>query len=167
MTLFGAQLVQQKGNETDYRFDVVGTNSQVFHSGDPVTISSGKLIVAAATSNILGVVAKTATMAADNDSVAKICPAVVPAENDTIFLMGTNSNLTGNATDVGTYYMLTGTTGAVLVDVTSGAQTSTGRVVEIVKVDPFNEGGSGAGSGLRTVYVRFVKTYDEDIAITP
>ena len=158
MALFGASVFQENRNESDIQYDAIGKNSEVITRGDPLTISSGLLAVASATSVIVGVAVKTATMASDNQTVAKVTPGYVPANLDTTFLMGTNADLTGNATDGGTYYKLTGTTGAVLVDVTSGVQTTTSRIVEIVQVDPRGLGGSGAGSGLRECLVKFVKT---------
>lgn len=157
MALFGAQVYQELGNPSNARYDIIGNNSEVFTANDIVSTSGNDLIVAGATDVIFGVTLKTATMTSDNETVAKVCPSVVPAEN-TVFLMGTNSDLTGNATDDGNYYKLTGTTGAQQVDVASGVTTTTSRIVEIVKVDPRNIGGTGAGSGLREVLVRFVKT---------
>lgn len=155
--LYGAVVYQELGNASNARYDIIGNNSEVFTANDIVTTSGGDLVVASATSVVFGVTLKTQTMASDNETVAKVYPPVVPAEN-TVFLMGTNSDLTGNDTDVGTYYKITGTTGAQQVDVASGVTTTTSRIVEIVKVDPRNIGGTGAGSGLRECLVRFVKT---------
>ncbi len=163
--IYGATVVQTKGNESQVRYDFIGNNSEAFTAGDPVTQNSGDLEVAGTTETVLGVAVKTQTMTSDNETVAKVTPGWIPADFDTIFLMGTNSDLTGNATDGGTYYKLTAaTTGTLQVDVTSGVQTTTSRVVEIVKVDPFNVGGTGSGSGLRQCYVRFVKTPGINIA---
>jgi hypothetical protein len=71
--------------------------------------------------------------------------------------MGTNSDLTDNATNYGTFYSVTGSTGAQLVDTNGGVKTTTSRQVMIVKVDPRGVGGSGSGSGLREVLVKFVR----------
>ena len=156
--LYGAQVYQETGNPSNLRYDVIGNNSEVFTANDVVSTSGGDLIVAGATDVVYGAVAKTQTMTSDNETVAKVCPGFVDALPSTIFLMGSNGDFTGNATDVGTYYKLTGTTGAQQVDQASGVQTTTSRIVEIVKVDPRNIGGTGSGSGLREVLVRFVKT---------
>lgn len=157
-TIYGAQPYQPNDDELDLNYDAIGNNSDVFTLYDPVTYSSGTLVVAGTTDAIVGAVAQTVTMASDNQTVAKVAPGYYPASEDTYFLMGTNADLTGNATDVGTYYKLTAaTTGTVQVDVTSGVQTTTSRNVMIKKVDPFNEGGTGAGSGLRKCVVVFVK----------
>lgn len=156
--IFGATVNTENRNESNLDYDVIGKSSEVFTSGDIVNITSGVLKVAAATDVVSGVVAKTQTMASDNQTNAKIVPGYVPADPQTIFLMGTNADLTGNATDGGTYYKLTGVTGAQQVDVTSGVQTTTSRIVEIVQVDPRGIGGTGSGSGVRECLIRFVKT---------
>lgn len=161
--IYGASVYQTSGNPLNLRYDTLGKDSEVIAAGDPLTIASGVLAVASATSTIIGVAAGAATMPATNDTVY---PAFVPVEDGMIFLMGTNSDLTDNETDGGTYYKLAGTTGAVLVDVTSGAQTTSNRVVEIVKVDPNGVGGTGSGSGLRQCLVRFVKTPYTNVTIT-
>ena len=155
--LYGAQVYQELGNPSNARYDEIGNNSEAFTTGDPVVQTTSGLAVASATSVIAGVALKTVTMASDNETVAKVSPGIVPSEN-TVFLMGTNSDLTSNVVDIGTYYKLTGSTGTIQVDVTSGVQTTTSRIVEIVKVDPRNIGGTGSGSGLRECLVRFVKT---------
>lgn len=162
--LYGAQPWQPNDEELDLNFDSVGKNSEAFTVYDPVTYSSGQLIVAGTTNAIAGVVAQTVTMASTNagSSGAAVQPGYYPVSEDTYFLMGTNADLTGNATDVGTYYKLTAnTTGTVQVDVANGVQTTTSRVVMIKKVDPKQIGGSGAGSGLRQAVVVFVKKFTD------
>ena len=158
--IYGAKIQTSPTKEANYDGGrVIGKNSEVFHSGDPVTIASGLLLVAGTTDQVYGVVVADATMAADNATVAKIKPSVQVPDQSYEFLMGTNADL--SALSVGTYYKLTtATTGAVQVDVTSGAQTTSNRVVECTKVDPNNEGGSGSGSGLRQGLFRFVKQFN-------
>lgn len=155
----GAYVYQNGTLETDIRYDSIGKNSEVIAAGDVLTIASGLVkVVAAATDPILGVATKTATMASNNQTVAPIIyPGYIPAENS-VFFMYTNADLTGNATNGGTYYGLTGGTGAVVVDVNGGVTSTTSKQVEIVKVDPRNIGGTGAGSGLRECLVKFVRT---------
>ena len=159
MALYGAQVFTSPTNPVNYDGGrVVGSNSAVFTANDPVTIdASGTLIVTTAVTPVYGVVQKTQTMSSSNATVAKVKPVCIPADQNYEFLMGTNADLT-DPTSVGTYYKLSGTTGAVVVDVTSGAQTTTNRVVVCTKVDPQNKGGSGAGSGLREGLFKFVKT---------
>lgn len=156
--LYGAEVFQEGANPSNLRYDIIGNNSEVFTRNDIVTTSGGDLVVASATSVIFGVVAKTQTLTSDNETVAKVRPGFVDPQADTIFLMGANGDFSGNDTDVGTYYKITGATGAQQVDQASGVQTTTSRIVEIVKVDPRGIGGTGSGSGLREVLVRFVKT---------
>ena len=166
ITIYGASVYQEKGNPSNYRYDVLGDNSEVFTSGDVVTLeAAGTMAVGGAATTVLGVVPKTQTMASDNETVAKVHPAYTPAD-DTIFLMGTNSDLSAAPGSEGLYYGLTGTTGIQQVDVTSGVTSGASRIVEIVKVDPLNLGGTGAGSGLRTCLVRFVKTPYTNVTIT-
>lgn len=165
-TIYGATVYNENRNESDLSYNAIGKNSEVIALNDPLTIASGVLSVAGTTNTVVGVAAQSATMTSNNQTVAKVTPGYVPAYDSTIFLMGTNADLTGNATDGGTYYKLAGTTGVVQVDVTSGVQTGANRVVEIVEVDPLSIGGTGAGSGLRNVTVRFVKTPYENVSIT-
>ena len=157
-TINGASVYKTEGNPVNYSYDVIGKNSEVFAVGDPVTVTSGVMLVATATSTIWGIAQKVQTMTSTNQTVALVYPTYMPVQENMVFLMGTNADLTGNATDAGTFYKLTGTTGAVLVDVVSGVQTTTSKIVEIIKVDPNSVGGSGSGSGLRQVLVKFVKT---------
>lgn len=165
--LYGAQIYNSGNFETDLRYDAFGKNSEVITFGDPLTIASGVLAVAGTTNTVVGIAAKTQTMTSTNQTVAKVVPGYIPVTGETLFLMGTNADLTGNGTDGGTYYKLsTGTTALVQVDVTSGVQTTSSRVVEIVEVDPFGIGGTGSGSGLRQVVVRFVKTPYSNVTIT-
>jgi hypothetical protein len=115
---------------------------------------------------MVGVVVKTQTMTSTNTTVAKVYPSFIPIYDDQLWLMGTDSDLTGDSTNGGTYYGLTGATGAQQVYVSNGVSTTTLRAVEIVKVDPFNKGGSGAGSGLRECLVRILKTPYTNITTT-
>ena len=162
--IYGAEVFRTGGNELNYFSDAFGKNSEVFADGDLVSLSSGLLLVG--TSPVVGVVAKTATMTSTNATVAKVSPSYVPVNDETLFLMGTNSDLTGNGTDAGTYYTVTGVTGTQQVNVSKGVVTGALRTVEIVEVDPFNEGGTGSGSGLRQCVVRILKTPYSNVSIT-
>src|SRR3990167_9675946 len=163
-TIYGARLWTEPKNEADLHYDSFGKNSEVFAVNDIVGLSAGQLLVA--TAAIVGVVAKTVTMSSTNVTVAKVQPPYIPIENDQLWLMGTDSDLTGNGTDAGTYYMITGGTGAQQVKVSAGVSTTTLRTVEIVKVDPYDEGGTGAGSGLRKCLVHILETPYTNIAAT-
>jgi hypothetical protein len=162
--LYGATPYNPNDAELDLNYDAVGKNSEAFTNGDPVYYISGQLAVAGTTQAIAGVVAQTVTMSSTNAVAAGtgVAPGYFPVSEDTVFLMGTNADLTGNATDVGTFYKLTAnTTGTVQVDVANGVQTTTSRVVMIKKVDPQGLGGTGAGSGLRQCLVVFVKKWTD------
>ena len=160
-TIYGAELYKSPTNPVNYEADGLGTNSAVYTTGDPVTITTGLLVVAGTTDAVVGINAKTATMTASNQTVAKVYPRYIPMDQDYIFLMGTNADLTAT-TSVGVYYKLTtATTATVQVDVTSGAQTTSNRVVVCVAVDPLKEGGTGAGSGLRQGLFKFVKVLED------
>jgi hypothetical protein len=167
MALKGAQLWQTQGNASNLRYDILGKDSEVVAVGDPLTISSGVLkVVSAATDPIVGVAAKAITaaqMGADNDTVYV---PYIPVDDTTVWLMGTIADCTDNETNGGVYYKLctsatatyTAPTGALVVDITAGAQTTTGIQVMVLKVDPRGIGGSGANSGLREVLVKFMRT---------
>jgi hypothetical protein len=156
--LYGATLFQTSGNAQNYNYDLIGKNSEAFTLGDPIVNSSGQAIVGGTTGAVIGICAKTVTMASTNVGGANVTVPYIPVDETTEFLMGTNSDLTGNSTNGGTYYKLTGnTTATVQVDTTNSAQTTTSRVVMIKKVDPNNIGGSGSGSGLRQCTVVFVR----------
>ncbi len=137
-------------------YDAIGKNSEAFTVGDPVSFASGQLAVSGATSTVAGIVVQTVTVASNNVGGANQVVGYIPVDETTVFRMTSNSDLTGNSTDPGTYYKLVGTTGAVQLDGTAAVST-TSRVVMIKKVDPDNIGGTGAGSGLRQVEVIFVR----------
>jgi hypothetical protein len=164
--IYGASLFRSQDNAQHLEYDIIGKNSVAFTVGDPVTVSSGLLDVAGTTTNVVGIAAQTVTMASNNQTVAKVTPAYMPIRQNDLFLMGSTADFTGNATDGGTYFKLTAaTTGTVQID-NSGATTGASRVVEIVEVDPFNIGGTGASSGLRQVVVRIIKTPYTNVTIT-
>jgi len=159
-TIYGAELYKSPVNETNFVYPTYGKNSEVFTYGDVCTLDgTNGVLVASATSQVAGVSAKTQTMSGTNQTVAKVKPALIQVTPDMEFLMGTNSDLNA-LTSPGVYYKLTGTTGAMQVDVTSGAQTLGNRVVVCTQVDPQDEGGTGAGSGLRQGVFKFVKVFN-------
>ena len=103
--LYGARLWNEAygTGSPDYRYDVIGNNSEDFDTGDPVSVSGGDLIVYSGTSAIVGVAVKDQTLTSDNETVLKVKPGFISSE-DHVFLMGTNSDLTDDATDYGKYY---------------------------------------------------------------
>lgn len=160
-TIYGAQPGQNPYNEVNLSYDVIGKNSEQFTYGDIVTVdASNGAKVAGATDSVYGVYAGNGvTMAANNQTVGKVTPPLIPYDTDTEFLMGTNSDLSA-LTSPSSYYKITGTTGVQQVDVASGVQTTTNRVVMCTKVDPNGVGGTGAGSGLRQGLFKFVRVFN-------
>ena len=157
VTIYGANMFGTPVNGVNYDGGrVIGANSTTFTQGDPVSINgSGFLVVESSNSAIYGVVVATSTTTSSNQTVAKVTPYVQPVDLDYEWLMGTNSDLT--QASIGVYYQLTGTTGAVLVDVATGAVTGTLRQVVCTGVDPNTLGGTGTGSGARQGLFKFVK----------
>jgi|APCry1669188910_1035180.scaffolds.fasta_scaffold63862_2 hypothetical protein len=159
-TLYGATLFKSPSNDVNFNSSIIGKNSEVITSGDILTIdASDGLKVGGATDTVIGVAVKTTTMTSSNETVAKVTPSHIAIDKDYEFLMGTNADMSA-LTSVGAYYKLAGTTGAQQVDVNSGAQTTTNRVVMCTKVDPNNLGGTGSGSGLRQGIFKFVKVFN-------
>ena len=160
-TLYGASLAKAPVMSDNYDGGrVIGKNSEVFTAGDVATIdASNGLKVAGATDAVYGIVAATQTMTASNQTVALVKPQCLEIDQDYEFLMGCNADLVA-LTSVGAYYKLTGTTGIQQVDVSSGVQTTTSRVVMCTEVDPFQVGGTGSGSGLRQGLFKFVKVFN-------
>jgi hypothetical protein len=155
-TIYGGKLASSPVNGINFDGgQVIGKNSEVFTANDPVTIdASNGLKVAGTTDPIYGFVQKTQTMTGSNQTVAKVKPVVLVPDLDYEFLMGCNAVLTP-LTSVGAFYKLTAaTTATVQVDVTSGVQTTTNRVVECTSVDPFGTGDYYTGR------FRIVKRYN-------
>lgn len=147
-------------NAQNLAHNLIGKNSEVFAIGDILTLGTDGIYVAGATDSIIGVAAEAATMTATNETVKLYKPAYIPIDQDTEFLMGTNSDMSA-LTSVGAYYSLVaGGTGAQQVDTNGGAKTTTNRVVICTAVDPNGIGGTGSGSGLRQGLFKFVKVFN-------
>lgn len=154
MAIYGASVMTSPTMETNYDSNAIGMNSAVFAVGDILTMdASNGLKVAGATTSVIGVSATSATMSATNQTVGLVKPAYIPVDQDTEFLMGTNSALSA-LTSIGAYYKITGTTGAMQVDVASGVQTTSSRVVVCTGVDP-----QGIGDPTQGLF-KFVKIFN-------
>ena len=152
MAIYGATLFKSPHTAVNFGSKVLGKNSEVITAGDPLTIdSTNGLKVYTTNLPIIGVAAKTQTMASTNVTVAKVTPSYIPSDLEYEFLMGCNTALT--STSVGNYYGLTGTTGAVQVDTTAGVTTSTNRMVVCTAVDP-----NGTGDLTQGLF-KFVKVF--------
>lgn len=156
--IYGATLITSPTHEENFASRAIGKNSEAFTIGDTVGFSAADGLQVDLT-KVIGIAQKTVTMASDNETVAKVTPSYVPIDQDYEFLMGTNADLSP-LTSVGAYYGLTGTTGIIQVDVSSGVQTGGDRVVLCTGVDPNGVGGTGAGSGLRQGIFKFVEIYN-------
>lgn len=116
-------------------YPVIGASSTTFTSGDPLTINSSGFLAVATSSGekILGYAIETKTTTSDNETVAKYCPAYVPA--DGVWMLY-QSDQACTQTDVGAYADVTGTTGAIYINLAAG---STGQFF----VEGFNPDGLG------------------------
>lgn len=93
-------------------------NSAAFAKADPVTIdSNGVLIVATAGDKVMGYAMEDFTAASDNETVAKKYPKCAPARGQ---LMVYTSDQACTQTDVGAYADLTGTAGAIQINLLAG-----------------------------------------------
>jgi hypothetical protein len=115
-----AQKFYKVGPDVAIEASVLGLNSAAFAVADPVTIdANGLLIVATAGDKVLGFSVEAITMAADNQTVAKIKPKFIPANQ--AVLMQYTSDQACTQTDVGAYADLVGTTGAIQMNLAAGA----------------------------------------------
>lgn len=158
VTTYGATVFHSPTKETNTDGGIViGKNSEVFTAADLTTIDhTNGLKVAGAADDIYGVVLKTQTMGASNQTVNLVTPMCFVADQSYQWLMGTNADLSP-LTSVGQYYAITGTTGIQQVDVSGGAVTGASRQVICTAVDPNALGGTGSGSGVRQGLFQFVK----------
>lgn len=116
--------------------DIIGNNSEAFATGDPVNIdSNGHLIVATAGVKVIGFATDTVTMTSDNETVAKVKPNYIPAQPG-VLMVYTADQAAVSADDIGEYADLTGTTGAIQMNLTAGA---TGQFL-VRQIDPEGDG---------------------------
>ena len=114
-----AQKFYKVGPDVAIEASVLGLNSAAFAVADPVTVdANGFLIVATAGDRVLGFSVDAVTMASDNQTVAKVKPKFIPANQGV--LMQYTSDQACTQTDVGAYANLTGTTGAIQIDLVAG-----------------------------------------------
>ena len=101
-------------------YPIIGDSSAQFQIGDPVYIDGdGFLALATAGSKILGYAVEDVTMSATNETVAKVCPKYIYAEDVEI---EADSDQACTQTDIGAYADLgTATTGAQNLNLAAGA----------------------------------------------
>lgn len=127
----------------------VGTNSTQFTKGDILEKNSGFLkVVNGGTDILIGISDYSGTMASDNQTVAKQEVPYIPADRDFLFEMDFDNDAA--AADQGSYFTITGATGAQQVSYASKSAT-VGQVV-LEKLDPRGEG------SVRRGLFRFAKT---------
>jgi hypothetical protein len=160
-TIYGAQVTTSPNNPTNTDGGrIIGKNSVAFTANDLVAIDhTNGLELATSSTPIYGVILKSQTMGASNQTVNLVTPICFTADQSYEWLMGTNSDLSA-LTSVGQYYAITGTTGIMQVDVSGGAVTGASRQVLCTAVDPNQLGGTGVGSGVRQGLFKFVDVTD-------
>lgn len=112
----------------------IAKNSEVFSKADPVSIDSdGYLIVSTAGAKVYGYAMEDFTAASDNQTVAKKSPKVCDPRR---VRMVYTSDQACTQTDIGAYADLTGTTGAIQMNLAAG---STGQFL-VTGFDPDKDG---------------------------
>jgi hypothetical protein len=131
MSQYFLRVADKGGVETP----IIGNNSEALSYADAVTIDSdGFITVASTSSKILGFCLETKTMASDNETVAKYCPLILPADGVTMVY---TADQAVTQTDIGTYAdLVTTTSGAQVLNLAGGA---TGQFI-VVGFDPNNDG---------------------------
>jgi hypothetical protein len=163
--LYGFSLYKSPSIGVSEEYPVIGANSVVFTTGDPVIGSSGFAITPITGSNtssmpILGIAAKTVTMAATNQTVAKVAVPIIPIDQDYVFLAGADGELS-LTTHPGQFFSLSEVgpsgqyVGVVAASVTQFPVASSACFC--VAVDPYSEGTTGVGGGSRKGLFRFTK----------
>lgn len=99
---------------------VIGKNSEQFTKGDPVTIDANGFLIVATSSGekILGFALEDKTCASDNQTVAKYAIQYVPALGVQMIYQADQDCV---QTDIGAYADVTGTTGAIRMNLSAGA----------------------------------------------
>ena len=97
---------------------VIGKNSEAFAKADPVTIdANGFLTVSTAGDRVDGYCLEDKTCTSSNQTVAKYMPQYVDADK---VLMVYTADQACTQTDIGAYADLTGTTGAIQMNLVAG-----------------------------------------------
>jgi hypothetical protein len=113
---------------------IIVANSTTINNADPLTIDAdGFIIVATAGDKIIGHAIQGIVSASDNETVAK--KTVQYLQNDGVEMVFT-SDQACTQTDIGAYADITGTTGAIQIDLNAGA---TGQYI-VKAFDPEGDG---------------------------
>ncbi len=118
-------------------YPVIGDNSAAFSIADPVFIDTdGFLDTCTTSSKVLGYSLDTVTMAADNETVAQVCPEYVYA--DLVHVIYPAATSVFSQTQVGSYFIFSGTTsGAFTVNITN---SDTVGQLQLLGFDPAKDG---------------------------
>ena len=156
--VYGFELYRPQQQAHDYFYPGYGANSEVFAKGDPVAAGATGLVVAGTTATVIGIAVRDQTMSSTNQTAAKVRPALIPTNPEYEFLASGNADM-NSLTQIGITYQLVGTTGAIMVDVTTGtrAAVTNAAVIICTDIDPDREGGAGDEGGARLGVFRFVK----------
>ena len=138
--MYGAQNLRFPCCDVPLRY-VIGTNGETFKKGEILAMASGYATVNTGNLDVLGICDADKTMAADNQTVAKVEIPFIPATSDVTFEMDFNNAET--PAYQGYLYTITGSAGAQLVNQSSHSLTS--GIVELVKLDPRKEGSTTRG----------------------
>lgn len=138
--MYGANYPRLSHPCTPLRY-VIGTNSEVFKKGEVLAMTSGFGTINTGALDVLGICDADKTMAADNQTVAKVEVPFVPATEGLEFEMDFSSAET--VAYQGYLYTLTGAVGAQVVD--PATRSLTVGIVELVKLDPRREASTVRG----------------------
>jgi len=136
--MYGADFPRKvSGSGTQTLQSMKGLNSEVFAKNDLVTKNNGFLDVAdSTTEKIWGICNKTVTMAADNQTVAKVEVPYIALTDDMQFEMSFDA--AAAAGDEGSLFQIAGASGAQVVTVAS--KSATVGQLELVRLDPRGDG---------------------------
>lgn len=124
----------QEYTKSDMGYPVIAANSTTFSKADPLTINaSGFLIVATAGTKIIGFSLEDVTTTSTNQTVAMYCPQYVKAQGVVMAFTADQAAVQG---DVGGYADLSGTTGAIQINLATGA---TGQFL-VLGIGPLDNG---------------------------
>lgn len=122
MAITGQKLVRGQEFETQSASGI-GGNSVVFVEGALVQKTGGFIVLATASGKIEGMVNGAATMASDNQTVAKVRVSYTMGQEDTLFMLRCTSASLAQA-DEGKYFNLDGATNQQVDYATAGTVRS-------------------------------------------
>jgi hypothetical protein len=132
--MYGARYVKNlRGQNAAPMVDVQVTASTTITKGDLVNIAAGYLDLAGAGERIFGIAEGTVVQTA---SSTYKCPVTPLCEGDVIRMDNDNTGTTFGVTHPGTYFDVTGATGALVVDTSTTSATAGQLLCLNYGVDP-------------------------------